>query len=121
MRRAIQAGVEFLLSRDPAEADYPMGWGTKPNGSWFKFGYPMGYVTDVLRNAEILVALGKGKDRRLRNLAALILEKRGPDGRWPLEYSYTGKTWFDLGPKRVANKWITLRALRALKGMGVVG
>jgi len=79
----------------------------------------MGYVTDVLRNAEVLAALGKGRDRRLRNLADLILEKRGEDGRWALEYSYAGKTWFDLGPKRVPNKWITLRALRALKGMGV--
>ena len=119
MRRAIETGVRFLLSRDPAKAAYPMGWSTKPNGSWFKFGYPMGYVTDVLRNAEVLVALGKGRDRRLRNLADLILEKRGEDGRWPLEYSYAGKTWFDLGAKRVPNKWITLRALRALKGMGV--
>ena len=119
MRRAIETGVRFLLGRNPAKAAYPMGWSTKPNGSWFKFGYPMGYVTDVLRNAEVLVALGKGRDRRLRNLADLILEKRGEDGRWPLEYSYAGKTWFDLGPKRVPNKWITLRALRALKGMGV--
>jgi hypothetical protein len=119
MRRAIDTGVKFLLGRDPAQADYPMGWSTKPNGSWFKFGYPMGYVTDVLRNAEVLVALGKGRDRRLKNLAALLLEKRGADGRWPLEYSYAGKTWFDLGPKRAPNKWVTLRALRALKGMGV--
>jgi hypothetical protein len=119
MRKAIGTGGEFLLGRDPAKAAYPMGWATKPNGSWFKFGYPMGYVTDVLRNAEVLVALGKGRDPRLKNLADLILEKRGPDGRWPLEYSYQGKTWFDLGPKRVPNKWITLRALRALKGMGV--
>ena len=118
MRRAIEAGVEFLLSRDPAKATYPMGWSTKPNGSWFKFGFPMGYVTDVLRNAEVLVALGKGRDPRLKKLAALILAKRGGDGRWPLEYSYQGKTWFDLGAKRAPNKWVTLRARRALRGMG---
>ena len=118
MRRAIEAGVEFLLSRDPAKATYPMGWSTKPNGSWFKFGYPMGYVTDVLRNAEVLVALGKGRDPRLKKLAALILGKCGGDGRWPLEYSYQGKTWFDLGAKRAPNKWVTLRARRALRGMG---
>jgi hypothetical protein len=78
----------------------------------------MGYVTDVLRNAEVLVALGHGKDRRLHGLRDLILSKRGADGRWPLEYSYAGKTWFDLGPKRAPNKWVTLRARRALKGMG---
>jgi len=119
VRRALKVGTDFLLSRDPAVADYPMGYGTKPNGSWFKFGYPMGYVTDVLRNAEVLVRLGRGRDRRLKHLSELILQKRGPDGRWRLEYSYEGKTWFDLGPKRAPSKWVTLRALRALRGMGV--
>ncbi len=119
MRRAIEGGVEFLLRSDPARANYPMGYGTKPNGSWFKFGYPMGYVTDALRNAEVLVALGRGRDARLRNLADLILSKRDPEGRWLLEYSYEGKTWFHLGAKRAPNKWVTLRSLRALRGMGV--
>jgi hypothetical protein len=117
MRRAIAAGTSFLLSRDPAAADYPMGWATKPNASWFKFGYPLGYVADVLRNAEVLVALGKGKDRRLGRVRDLILGKRGHDGRWRLEYDYAGKTWFDLGAKRAPNKWVTLRARRALKGL----
>lgn len=117
MRRAIELGVEFLLSHDPARADYPTGYGTKPNGSWFKFGYPLGYVTDVLRNGEVLVALGHGRDPRLQDLAELILAKRDSDGRWPLEYSYQGKTWFDLGRKRIPNKWVTLRARRALKGL----
>jgi hypothetical protein len=119
IRRAIRQGTEFLFSRDPAVADYPMGWNTKPSGSWFKFGYPMGYVTDVLRTAEVLIGLGYGKDARLKRLGELILSKRRPDGRWDLEYSYAGKTWFNLGPKRQANKWITLRCMRVLKGMGV--
>lgn len=119
MRRAIASGTEFLLSCDPARSNYPMGYAKKPSGSWFRFGYPMGYVTDVLRNAEVLVALGKGRDQRLRNLARLILSKRDAEGRWSLEYSYQGKTWFHLGAKRAPSKWVTLRALRALKGMGV--
>ena len=46
----MKRGTAFLLSRDPAVSDYPMGYTTKPNGSWFKFGYPLGYVTDVLQN-----------------------------------------------------------------------
>ena len=119
IRRAIDSGVEFLFSRNPAVADYPMGWSSKPNGSWFKFGYPMGYVTDALRTAEVLTALGRGRDPRLQPLAELILSKRRPDGRWPLEYSYAGKTSFDLGEKRKPNKWVTLRAMRVLKRMGI--
>jgi hypothetical protein len=96
-----------------------MGWTTKPNGSWFKFGYPMGYVTDVLRNLEVLVRLGLGKDPRLANAREMLLAKRDAQGRWPLEYSYAGKSWFDLGQKKKSSKWVTLRALRVLKGMGV--
>ena len=119
VRRAIHVGAEFLLSRDPALADYPMGWSSKPNGSWYKFGYPMGYVADVLRILEVLVRLGYGKDSRLMNARELLLAKRDVQGRWPLEYSYAGKTWFDLGPKKKPNKWVSLRALRVLKGMGV--
>lgn len=118
-RRAVTSGQRFLLSRDPSRASYPTGYGTRPSGSWFRFGYPMGYVTDVLRNAEVLVALGQGRNQRLQGLAALILSKRDATGRWPLEYGYSGKTWFDLGPKRLPNKWVTLRARRALRGMGV--
>ena len=53
---AIAQGVDFLLSYDPAVADYPFGFGDKPSSSWFKFGYPIGYVTDVLQNLEALAA-----------------------------------------------------------------
>lgn len=121
MRRAIRVGVDFLLGRDPSIADYPMGWSKTPSRSWFQFGYPMGYVTDALRNAEVLVALGHGKDRRLKRLGELILSKRKADGRWHLEYSYHGKTWFELERKGQPSKWVTLRALRALRGTGLEG
>lgn len=60
LQAAIEVGVEFLLSHDPSRADYPMGYSTKPNRSWFRFGYPIAYVTDVLQNLEVLTALGQG-------------------------------------------------------------
>ncbi|MGD8813786.1 MAG: hypothetical protein PVI78_04845 [Anaerolineales bacterium] len=117
--RAIQAGIEFLLSRDPAIADYPMGWSEKPNRSWFKFGYPLGYVCDVLRNVEVLCALGLGKDKRMENALELILSKRDSNGRWNLEYTYNGKMWGDVEAKGKPSKWVTLRARRALQRAGV--
>ena len=112
---AIQQGVDFLFSVDPAEASYPSGWSDKPSGNWWKFGFPVFYVTDILQIVEALVGLGYGHDPRLVNALALIREKQDEDGRWPLEYSYTGKTWVDFGPKKVSNKRVTLRALRVLK------
>ena len=116
---ALQAGIEFLLSHDPAAADYPMGWSDKPNRSWFKFGYPLGYICDVLRNVEVLCALGLGKDPRLQNALEMILSKRDSLGRWNLEYSYNGKMWCDLETKGQPSKWVTLRARRALRRAGV--
>jgi hypothetical protein len=121
MERAIEEGVQFLLGRDPAAADYPMGYSKKPNRSWFKFGYPIGYVTDVLQNLEVLTALGYGRDPRLENGLKLLLDKRDEEGRWKLEYTYNGKTWVDVEKKGEPSKWVTLRGLRVLTRAGVVG
>jgi hypothetical protein len=115
IERAIEQGIEFLFSVDPATAEYPSGWNPKPSGNWWKFGFPVFYVTDLLQNVEALVALGYGNDPRLSNALDLIRDKRDDRGRWPLEYSYSGKTWVDFGPKKQPNKWVTLRALRVLK------
>jgi hypothetical protein len=114
MNEAIEVGLAFLFSVDPATAAYPMGYSKKPNRSWFKFGYPIGYVTDVLQNLEVLVALGYGADPRLQPALEMLLAKRGERGRWPMEYTYNGKTWVDVEEKGKPSKWVTLRALRVL-------
>jgi hypothetical protein len=115
IERAIKAGVDFLFSTDPAKADYPCGYTAKPSGNWWKFGFPVFYVTDLLQNVEVLVGLGYGQDPRLANALRIIRDKQDAHGRWSLEYDYTGKTWLDFGAKKQPNKWVTLRALRVLK------
>jgi hypothetical protein len=117
MERAIQQGVEFLLEPDPATAAYPTGYSDKPSGNWWKFGFPIFYVTDLLQNVEALVAVGHGRDARLRNALALIREKMDEQGRWSLDYDYAGKTWVDFGPKKQPSKWVTQRALRVLRSV----
>jgi len=115
IERAIQRGVEFLFSVDPAKADYPSGYAAKPSGNWWKFGFPVFYVTDLLQIVEALVGLGVGRDPRLANALDIIRQKQDSQGRWLLEYDYTGKTWVDFGSKKQPNQWVTLRALRVLK------
>jgi hypothetical protein len=112
---AIEAGAGFLLEGDPAGAGYPNGWSDKPSGNWWKFGFPVFYVTDLLQNVEALVRLGYAGDPRLASALELIREKQDADGRWALEYDYAGKTWVDFGGKKKANKWVTLRAARVLQ------
>ena len=117
--RAIKMGIDFLFSKDPAKADYPIGYSPKPtgkpSGNWWKFGFPDFMVSDILQNVEALALLGYGKDPRLANAMQIILDKQDEKGRWTMEYSYTGKTWVDFGAKNQPNKWVTLRALRVLK------
>ncbi|MCC6615654.1 MAG: nitrogen fixation protein NifH [Anaerolineae bacterium] len=117
IERAIRAGVDFVFSIDPAAAAYPSGYADKPSSNWWKFGFPVFYVTDLLQIVEALVALGYGGDPRLANALDLVRDKQDAEGRWPLEYSYADKTWGDFGAKKQPNKWVTLRALRALKAV----
>ena len=118
MQRAIDQGVNFFFNVDPASAAYPTGFTEKPSQNWWKFGFPVFYVTDLLQLAEALVRLGYGKDPRLEHTLALIREKQDVNGRWALEYDYSGKTWVDFGAKKQPNPWVTLRALRVLKAVG---
>ena len=115
MRKAIQQGVDFFFSIDPATAKYPTRDESKPNRAWWKFGFPVFYVTDLLQLAETMTVLGYGKDQRLGGTLQLICEKQNERGQWLMEYDYPGKTWLDFGEKKQPNEWVTLRALRVLK------
>lgn len=113
---ALDATVELLLSGDPAVADYPMGYGnTRPNGSWFKFGFPSGYVADVLQVAEGLCEVGLGSDARLGHAIELILESQDDAGRWANRYAYKDKMVADIDAPGRPSKWVTLRACTVLR------
>jgi hypothetical protein len=139
MQLAIKQGVDFLLSRDPAVADYPFGRGNRPSSNWFKFRYPLGTSADMLQNLEILAALGQAKNPKLTNALDLVISKQNQQGRWLLERTYkeladtqekkvfywyqnslrlyiTGKELAEIQEKKgQPSKWVTLRALRVLK------
>jgi hypothetical protein len=115
IKKAIKQGVDFFFSIDPATANYPSRLGGKPNRAWWKFGFPVFYVSDILQIAEALTGLGYAKDKRLANTLKIIREKQDENGRWLMEYDYSGKTWVNFGAKKEPNKWVTLRALRVLK------
>jgi hypothetical protein len=119
VERALEVGIAFLLGRDPIDADYPMGWGnTRPNGSWFKLGFPSGYVTDVLQNLDVLTELGHGGDPRLSRALEWLLSKQDAQGRWTNGYAHNSKTWVDFERQGAPSKWVTLRACRVLRRVG---
>jgi hypothetical protein len=118
VQRALEAGVAFLLSRDPAAADYPMGYGgTKPNGSWFKLGFPSGYVADVLQVLEAVCEAGAGGDPRIDSAIDWIVAQQDELGRWTNRYAYAGKMICDIDVPGQPSRWVTLRACRVLKAV----
>ncbi len=118
VQRAVDRAADFLLSRDPVVADYPMGYGNaKPNASWWKLGFPHGYVAEVLENLEALVAAGRAGDPRLRPALDWLLSQQDAEGRWPNRYAYHGKTWIDFEKQGAPSKWVTLRACKVLRAI----
>ena len=113
--RAIRQGTEFLLSSDPALANYPMGPNKAPSQSWFKLGFPLGYVGDVLQTLEALCDAGAAADPRLDRAVDWVLAKQNPDGGWANSHSYSGKTVVTIDGSARRSKWVTLRACRMLK------
>lgn len=92
VRRAIEVGVEFLLSRDPAVADYPMGYGnTKPNGSWFRLGFPSAYVADVLQVLAVVAELKRASDPRLEQATDWLLANKSSPADGSTDTARTGR------------------------------
>lgn len=115
INKGVEKGVEFLLSVDPAKAEYPTRLNTPPSSSWFKFSFPPTYVTDILENASVLISLGYAEDKRVENTFKLIESKMNEQGKWLLERTNNGKMWADIETKGEPSKWITLNALKVLQ------
>ena len=69
---------------------------------------------DYFRDVGALT--GEPPDPRLGDAIDELRRRRRADGRWPLDWTLRGATWFDLddGPG-LPSRWITLRALRVLR------
>jgi hypothetical protein len=117
IEQAIQVGTEFLFSREPAKANYP--YTERVSSTWFKLGFPISYWSDVLETASVLVDLGHSNDPRLESAIQFILGKQDGQGRWKLENTMN-RMWVEIEKKGKPSKWVTLRALRVLKGVSVL-
>ena len=117
IEKGIHCGLEFLLSVDPVQANYPVGEGQHISQNWWKFGFPLFYITDLLQLAEAMSHICVTRDVRMQNTINLIRSKQNTDGSWNLEYTYSTKAWGNFGRRNSPNKWVTLRALRFLKAV----
>ena len=111
MLSAIQGGLDLLLASDLLSGDYPTA--TTPSPLWLRFGFPLGYTSDLLEALEVLCRLGYRDDPRLHTSLNFVSSQRDEAGSWNLDYA-PENTWARFGVLGRPNKWVTLRALRVL-------
>lgn len=115
MRAAQRRGREFLL-RHRLFRSHRTGNVIKPE--FTRFSFPPRWHYDILRALDHFQAVGAPRDPRLAESIDIVRKRRGEDGRWPLQHSYPGKTYFELERVGAPSRWNTLRALRVLNWWG---
>lgn len=111
-RAAQRRGREFLLAHRLVRS-HRTGDIIKP--LFTRFSFPPRWHYDILRALDYLQAVNAARDRRLAEAVGIVRSSRGEDGRWLLQHSYTGKTYFEVERLGAPSRWNTLRALRVLK------
>jgi hypothetical protein len=114
--RAVQAaqrrGREFLLVHRLFRS-HRTGEIIKP--VFTRFAFPPRWHYDILRALDYFQAVNAPCDPRLGEAIAIVRQARREDGRWSLQHSHKGKTYFGLERLGAPSRWNTLRALRVLE------
>lgn len=114
METTIERGMEFLLMHRLYKADHHGFRVIKE--SWLKFGFPR-FFYDILRGLSVVTKLGYAGDERIDDALEILLQKQREDGRWILESTPSGRMQTNLEQKGKPSKWVTLNALRVIKGV----
>jgi hypothetical protein len=112
VRDAQQRGREFLLVHRLFRS-HRTGEIIKPVFTLMSF--PPRWHYDILRALDYFQAVNAPRDPRLADAIEIVRQAKGEDGRWPLQNSYKGKTFFEMERLGAPSRWNTLRALRVLK------
>jgi hypothetical protein len=112
VRAAQSRGREFLLVHRLFRS-HRTGAVIKP--IFIRFSFPPRWHYDILRALDYFQAVNAPRDPRLAEAIDILRSTRDADGRWPLQNSYKGKTYFELERLGAPSRWNTLRALRVLK------
>jgi len=112
VREAQRRGQEFLLVHRLFRS-HRTGAIIKPG--FLRFAFPPRWHYDILRALDYFQAVQAPRDPRLADAIGIVQNTQLANGRWSLQQSYKGKTYFELEHLGAPSRWNTLRALRVLK------
>ena len=116
-REARKSGEEYLLERNLFRR---LSTGEPADERFLRFLHPNRWRYDVLRALDYFrfsaILTGADPDPRLGEAIDHVRSRRLEDGTWPLDWSPTGRVWFEVddGPGK-PSRWVTLRAMRVLR------
>ncbi|HWQ20884.1 MAG TPA: hypothetical protein VN455_13975 [Methanotrichaceae archaeon] len=113
VQQTIKEGTEYLLKHHIYKRSHDLAKVSKPG--WTRFGFPMMYGTDVLEILGILTKLGC-RDERMQEAVDLVVSRQDSSGTWKLASTFNGRFQVDIEEKGRPSKWVTLNALKVLKG-----
>jgi hypothetical protein len=79
---------------------------------WLEFGFPLDYQSDLVELCDALARLDYGSDPRFQRLLDQVLDAQTGEGRWVKRY---GTRALHVEKQGQFSKWVTIRALRAIK------
>jgi hypothetical protein len=82
--------------------------GRKP--VFLRFAFPPRWHYDVLRALDHFQKANVPRDPRMEEAVEIVRRNRQSDGRWTLQHSYKGKTYFTMERIGAPSRWNTLRA-----------
>ena len=115
-RQARATGEEYLLSRALFRR---LSTGEPADEQFLELLYPSRWYYDVLRALDYFRAAaefdGAAADPRLEEAVRHLRSLRRPDGKWQLDRTLPGRTWFELDDGAgEPSRWVTFRAMRVL-------
>jgi len=114
VKKTLGEGAEYLLCHHIYKGSHDPDRVSKEE--WLRFGFPLIWKTDALEMLGLLVKLGY-RDPRMMEAMDLVLSKQDEEGRWFLEKTFNGRFITNIERKGKQSKWVTLHALKAIKGI----
>lgn len=117
VRKARQKGEEYLLRRSLFRR---LSTGEVADERFLRLTHPNRWRYDVLRALDyfrdVSLFTQADPDPRLAGAIDHIRSKQLPEGGWVLDWSASGRTWFEIDEGvGKPSRWLTLRALRVLR------
>lgn len=116
LRSAAASSREFLLRHRLFKSDRT---GEIIHKDFLRLAFPPRWKFNVLRALDHFRRAAVSWDERMTDALQVVVDKRRPDGLWPVQSAWPGQVHFRMEEPREPSRWNTLIAMRVLQAAEV--